>query len=89
LVSKPTTRLSMGTKIPPPPTPPTVPNAEPRKPDDGGDHYPPVEREVLGERERERESEPEIIQPGGTKSLHMDWVLSKNRAKRGLGSKLP
>jgi hypothetical protein len=32
LVSKPTTRLSMGTKIPPPPTPPTVPNAEPRKP---------------------------------------------------------
>jgi len=32
LVSKPTTRLSMGTKIPPPPTPPTVPNAEPRNP---------------------------------------------------------
>jgi hypothetical protein len=32
LVSKPTTRLSMGTKIPPPPTPLTVPNAEPRKP---------------------------------------------------------
>lgn len=32
LVSKPTMRLSMGTKIPPPPTPPTVPKAEPVKP---------------------------------------------------------
>lgn len=32
LASKPTTRVSMGTKMPPPPTPPTVPKAEPRKP---------------------------------------------------------
>ena len=31
-MSNPTTRFSMGTKIPPPPTPPTVPNAEPKKP---------------------------------------------------------
>lgn len=31
-VSKPTMRVSIGTKIPPPPTPPTVPQAEPRNP---------------------------------------------------------
>lgn len=31
-VSKPTIRVSIGTKIPPPPTPPTVPQAEPRNP---------------------------------------------------------
>lgn len=32
LVSNPTIKVSIGTKIPPPPTPPTVPNAEPRNP---------------------------------------------------------
>ena len=32
LVSKPTMRVSMGTKMPPPPTPPTVPHADPRNP---------------------------------------------------------
>lgn len=32
LVSKPTIRVSMGTKMPPPPTPPTVPHAEPKNP---------------------------------------------------------
>jgi len=32
LVSKPTIRVSMGTKMPPPPTPPTVPKADPRNP---------------------------------------------------------
>ena len=32
LVSKPMIRVSMGTKMPPPPTPPTVPKADPRKP---------------------------------------------------------
>lgn len=32
LVSKPTTRVSMGTNMPPPPTPPTVPHADPKKP---------------------------------------------------------
>lgn len=31
-VSNPTMRVSIGTKIPPPPTPPTVPQAEPRNP---------------------------------------------------------
>ena len=30
--SKPTTRLSIGTNMPPPPTPPTLPNAAPRNP---------------------------------------------------------
>lgn len=32
LVSKPTTRVSIGTKMPPPPTPPTVPQADPMNP---------------------------------------------------------
>ena len=32
LVSKPRRRVSMGTKMPPPPTPPTVPHADPRNP---------------------------------------------------------
>jgi len=32
LVSKPIIRVSIGTKMPPPPTPPTVPKADPRKP---------------------------------------------------------
>jgi len=32
LGSNPMTRLSIGTKIPPPPTPPTLPNAAPKKP---------------------------------------------------------
>lgn len=32
LVSNPTMRVSMGTKMPPPPTPPTVPQADPRNP---------------------------------------------------------
>lgn len=32
LVSKPTIKVSIGTKMPPPPTPPTVPHAEPRNP---------------------------------------------------------
>lgn len=32
LVSKPTIKVSMGTKMPPPPTPPTVPHADPRNP---------------------------------------------------------
>lgn len=31
-VSNPTIKVSMGTKIPPPPTPPTVPHADPRNP---------------------------------------------------------
>lgn len=30
--SNPTTKLSMGTKMPPPPTPPTLPQAAPRNP---------------------------------------------------------
>lgn len=32
LESNPIIRASIGTKIPPPPTPPTLPNAAPRKP---------------------------------------------------------
>lgn len=32
LVSNPTIRVSIGTKMPPPPTPPTVPHADPRNP---------------------------------------------------------
>jgi len=32
LVSNPTIKVSMGTKMPPPPTPPTVPHADPRSP---------------------------------------------------------
>jgi hypothetical protein len=32
LVSNPTIKVSMGTKMPPPPTPPTVPQADPRNP---------------------------------------------------------
>lgn len=32
LVSNPSSSVNIGTKIPPPPTPPTVPNPEPRKP---------------------------------------------------------
>lgn len=32
LVSKPTIRVSIGTKMPPPPTPPTVPQADPTNP---------------------------------------------------------
>lgn len=32
LVSNPIINVSIGTKMPPPPTPPTVPNAEPRNP---------------------------------------------------------
>lgn len=32
LASKPMIRFSMGTKIPPPPTPPTLPNAAPKNP---------------------------------------------------------
>lgn len=32
LVSNPTMRVSIGTKMPPPPTPPTVPHADPRNP---------------------------------------------------------
>lgn len=32
LESKPIIRASIGTKIPPPPTPPTLPNAAPRNP---------------------------------------------------------
>lgn len=32
LASNPTMRLSMGTNIPPPPTPPTVPKADPKNP---------------------------------------------------------
>lgn len=31
-VSNPTIKVSIGTNIPPPPTPPTVPHADPRKP---------------------------------------------------------
>nr|GME10604.1 hypothetical protein Iba_scaffold10327CG0040 [Ipomoea batatas] len=32
LVSNPTIKVSIGTKMPPPPTPPTVPHADPRNP---------------------------------------------------------
>lgn len=32
LVSNPTIKFNIGTKIPPPPTPPTVPNADPKNP---------------------------------------------------------
>ena len=32
LVSNPTIKVSIGTKMPPPPTPPTVPNADPKNP---------------------------------------------------------
>lgn len=32
LGSKPTIKVSIGTKIPPPPTPPTLPNAAPKNP---------------------------------------------------------
>jgi hypothetical protein len=32
LGSKPMIKVSMGTKIPPPPTPPTLPNAAPKSP---------------------------------------------------------
>lgn len=32
LVSNPTINVSIGTKMPPPPIPPTVPNADPKKP---------------------------------------------------------
>lgn len=32
LVSNPTIKVSIGTKMPPPPTPPTVPQADPRNP---------------------------------------------------------
>lgn len=32
LGSKPMIKLSIGTKIPPPPTPPTLPKAEPKNP---------------------------------------------------------
>ena len=32
-------------------------------------------------------SNSNFLEPVGTKSLHMDWVLSKCRAKRGLGDR--
>lgn len=32
LVSNPTIKVSIGTNMPPPPTPPTVPKADPRNP---------------------------------------------------------